>query len=91
MLLKEFITPYTNVNYSSIDVDLLLSDFNNVDWNINVLNKDITLNEAVLNFTAQLNILCDKHASSQKKCRSVKLIISINHGITKQIFTVHNC
>ena len=45
-------------NYSSIDVDLLLSDFNNVDWNINVLNKNITLNEAVLNFTAQLDILC---------------------------------
>ena len=51
--------PLYKRNYSSIDVDLLLSDFNNVDWNINVLNKNITLNEAVLNFTAQLNILCD--------------------------------
>ena len=39
---------------------------NNVDWDINVLNKNITLNDAVLNFTAQLNILCDKHAPLKK-------------------------
>ena len=38
--------PLYKRNYSSIDVDLLLSDFNNVDWNINVLNKNVTLNEA---------------------------------------------
>ena len=58
--------PLHKRNYSSIDVDLLLSDFNNVDWNINVLNKNITLNDAVLNFTAQLDILCDKHAPLKK-------------------------
>ena len=71
-------------NYSSIDVDLLLSDFNNVDWNINVLNKNITLNEAVLNFTAQLDILCDKHAPL-KKVPKRKVNYIYKPWITKQI------
>ena len=90
MLLKECITPYYKRNYSSIDVDLLLSDFKNVDWNINVLNKDITLNEAVLNFTAQLDILCDKHAPL-KKVPKRKVNYIFKPWITKTDFAVHNC
>ena len=46
--------PLYKRNYSSINLDLLISDFNNIDWSINVINKDISLNEAVLNLTAQL-------------------------------------
>ena len=69
---------------------MLLSDFNNVDWNINVLNKNITLNEAVLNFTAQLDILCDKHAPL-KKVPKRKLIISTSHMDNQTDFAVHNC
>ena len=76
--------PLYKRNYSSIDVDLLLSDFNNVDWNINVLNKNITLNEAVLNFTAQLDILCDKHAPL-KKVPKRKVNYIYKPWITKQI------
>ena len=76
--------PLYKSNYSSIDVDLLLSEFNNVDWNINVLNRNITLNEAVLNFTAQLNILCDKHAPL-KKVLKCKVNYIYKPWITKQI------
>ena len=76
--------PLYKRNYSSIDVDLLLSDFNNVDWNINVLNKNITLNEAVLNFTAQLDILCGKHAPL-KKVPKRKVNYIYKPWITKQI------
>ena len=76
--------PLYKRNYSSIDVDLLLSDFNNVDWNINVLNKNITLNEAVLNFTAQLHILCVKHAPL-KKVPKRKVNYIYKPWITKQI------
>ena len=76
--------PLYKRNYSSIDVDLLLSDFNNVDWNINVLNKNITLNEAVLNFTVQLDILCDKHAPL-KKVPKRKVNYIYKPWITKQI------
>ena len=76
--------PLYKRNYSSIDVDLLLGDFNNVDWNINVLNKNITLNEAVLNFTAQLDILCDKHAPL-KKVPKRKVNYIYKPWITKQI------
>ena len=76
--------PLYKRNYSSIGVDLLLSHFNNVDWNINVLNKNITLNEAVLNFTAQLNILCDKHAPL-KKVPKRKVNYIYKPWITKQI------
>ena len=76
--------PLYKRNYLSIDVYLLLSDFNNVDWNINVLNKNITLNEAVLNFTAQLNILCDKNAPP-KKVPKRKVNYIYKPWITKQI------
>ena len=76
--------PLYKRNYSSIDVDLLLSDFNNVDWNINVLNKNITLNEAVLNFTAQLDILCVKHAPL-KKVSKRKVNYIYKPWITKHI------
>ena len=76
--------PLYKRNYSSIDIDLLLSDFNNVDWNINVLNKNITLNEAVLNFTAQLDILCVKHAPL-KKVPKRKVNYIYKPWITKQI------
>ena len=76
--------PLCKRNYSSIDVYLLLSDFNNVDWNINVLNKNITLNEAVLNFTAQLDILCVKHAPL-KKVPKRKVNYIYKPWITKQI------
>ena len=76
--------PLYKRNYSSIDVDLLLSDFNNVDWNINALNKNITLNEAVLNFTAQLDILCDEHAPL-KKVPKPKVNYIYKPWITKQI------
>ena len=76
--------PLYKRNYSSINVDLLLSYFNNVDWNINVLNNDITLNETVLNFTAELNILCDKHAPL-KKVPKRKVNYIYKPWITKQI------
>ena len=76
--------PLYKRNYSSIDVDLLLSDFNNVDWNINVLNKNITLNEAVLNFTAQLDIICVKH-DPLKKVTKRKVNYIYKPWITKQI------
>ena len=54
--------PIFKRNYTNINSDQLLSDFENIDWGAKVLDNSISLNEAVLNMIHLLNSLCDNHA-----------------------------
>ena len=74
--------PIFKRNYTNINSDQLLSDFENIDWGAKVLDNSISLNEAVLNMIHLLNNLRDKHAPL-KKFGNEKLITSTNLGLLK--------
>ena len=54
--------PLYKRNYTNVNVENLLTDFENIDWSYNVINHRVRLNEAMLNLIANLTDLCDKHA-----------------------------
>ena len=70
--------PLHKRNYTYINVENLLTDFENIDWKYNVINHRVSLNEPVLSLIANLTALCDKHAPMKKVPK--KSIISISHG-----------
>ena len=57
---------YTNTiykrNYTNINVDNLVHDFNQLDWDSDVLNNDITIDDSTSNLIRNLSSLCDEHA-----------------------------
>ena len=59
-------SPIFKRNYTNINLDQLLSDFENIDWGAKVLDNSISLNEAVSHMIHLLNDLCDKHAPLTK-------------------------
>ena len=58
--------PLYKRNYTNINVENLLTDFENIDWKYNVINHRVSLNEAVLSLITNLTALCDKHAPMKK-------------------------
>ena len=59
-------SPIFKRNYTNINLDQLLSEFENIDWGAKVLDNSISLNEAVSHMIHLLNDLCDKHAPLTK-------------------------
>ena len=71
-------------NYTNINVENLLTDFENIDWKYNVINHRVSLNEAVISLIANLTALCDKHAP-MKKVPKRKINYIYKPWITKEI------
>ena len=76
--------PLYKRNYTNINVENLLTDFENIDWKYNVINHRVSLNEAVLSLIANLTALCDKHAP-MKKVPKRKINYIYKPWITKKI------
>ena len=76
--------PLYNRNYTNINVENLLTDFENIDWGYNVINHRVRLNEAMLNLIANLTALLDKHAPIKKVFKR-KINYIYKPRITKEI------
>ena len=77
-------SPIFKRNYTNINLDQLLSDFENIDWGAKVLDNSISLNEAVSHMIHLLNDLCDKHAPLTKVPKRI-IIYIFKPWITKDI------
>ena len=79
-------SPIFKRNYTNINLDQLLSDFENIDSGAKVLDNSISLNEAVSHMIHLLNDLCDKHAPLTKVPK--RKITYLNLGLQKIFYPI---